>query len=154
KPTGTGMRDVPPPTQDEVGAVARRLGVDPSAAGASLVREKRCSACHPGLGKDPVPDVPLALGGDDHRGCLSGRSLPSFTVAPRTRKALAAYQAVAAREKHPSPFTTRQMLIEHLGCVRCHQRDSDRQPPLEAIGSTLGGAWLQTVPFQRTPRLT
>ncbi len=25
---------------------------------------------------------------------------------------------------------------------------------IEAIGSTLGGAWLQSVPFQRTPRLT
>ena len=40
------------------------------------------------------------------------------------------------------------------GCVRCHQRDSDRPPPIEEIGSTLGGAYLQELPFQRTPRLT
>src|SRR5207248_2461077 len=55
---------------------------------------------------------------------------------------------------HPSPFASRQRVLEHLGCVRCHQHDSDRPPAIEAIGSTLGGAWLQNVTLQRTPRLT
>src|SRR5262249_8177076 len=40
------------------------------------------------------------------------------------------------------------------GCVRCHQRDTDRPPPIEEAGSTLGGAFLEDLPFQRTPRLT
>jgi len=62
--------------------------------------------------------------------------------------------AIAPKEKHSSPFFARQQRLTHLGCVRCHQRDSDRSPPIESIGSTLGGASLQAVPFQRTPRLS
>src|SRR5439155_4881493 len=40
------------------------------------------------------------------------------------------------------------------GCARCHQRDSNRPAPLEEIGRSLGGGFLQTIPYQRTPRLT
>src|SRR5205814_9532018 len=75
-------------------------------------------------------------------------------VDASTREAIAAFRSVAAREVHASPFQSRQRLLARLGCVRCHQRNSDRPPPLESIGSTLGGAMLQTIPFQRTPRLT
>ena len=131
-----------PPTVEEIAAVARRLGVRGSAAsGAALLREKRCAQCHPSLGASIPANIPIKAI-DDSRGCLSGRSLPHFRVEVPTRKAIVAYQAVAAREKYPSPFAGRQRLLNHLGCVRCHQRDSDRPPPIEAIGSTLGGAWL------------
>jgi glucose/arabinose dehydrogenase/cytochrome c2 len=141
------------PTTEEIDEVARRLGTSGrDAAGAALLREKRCTECHPGPDPAAPPDVPLKASAE--AGCLSGRSLPRFAIDGPTRMALAAYRAVAAREKHPSAFAARQRQIERLGCVRCHQRDSDRQPAIEAAGSTLGGAWLQYVPFQRTPRLT
>jgi glucose/arabinose dehydrogenase/mono/diheme cytochrome c family protein len=152
KPTRAEPPAVPPPTPDEINVVSRRLRVRGVAAtAAALLAEKHCAACHPGLGQTLPADVPLT---DDRRGCLSGRSLPRFTVDAPRRQALAAYRSVAAREKYPSAFASRQRLLEHHGCVRCHQRDSDLPPPLEAVGSTLGGAWLQEVPFQRTPRLT
>jgi glucose/arabinose dehydrogenase/cytochrome c551/c552 len=145
---------VEPPTTDEINEVSRRLGVRGVAAiGAALVREKRCACCHPGLGDSIPAEVQLKVP-DDQRGCLAGGSVPRFTVDGPTRKAFAAYRAVAGKDKHPSPFASRQRLLEHLGCVRCHQRDSDRPPPLEVIGSTLGGSGLESVPFQRTPRLT
>src|SRR5262249_26071742 len=110
-------------------------------------------ACHPGLGSSLPADIPLPAS-QESGGCLSGRSLPRFTAHPQTQKGIAAYRAIAAREKHVSPFWSRQRLIEHFRCVRCHQRDGDRPPPLETVSSTLGGAGLQYLPFQRTPRLT
>jgi hypothetical protein len=143
-----------PPTSEEIQAVSRRLGAHGRGdTAAALVREKRCAQCHPGLGPSTPAEIPLKDGGES-RGCLSERALPRFRVDGPTRKAIAAYQAVAVRETHSSPFANRQRLLDHLGCVRCHQRDSDRPSPLEAIGSTLGGAWLEYLPFQRTPRLT
>src|SRR5262249_35861977 len=72
----------------------------------------------------------------------------------REISALATYIPLAAREKYPSPFADRQHRLTQAGCVRCHQRDSDRPPPAEEIGNTLGGAFLQELPFLRTPRLT
>jgi glucose/arabinose dehydrogenase len=154
KPNAAIARNVEPPSAAEIRAVTRRLGTsDVHAAGATLIHQKRCAACHPGLGAVTPVDEPL-MAADPGRGCLSGRSVPRFTVDTATREAIAAYQTVATQEKHPSPFAARQGLIAHLGCLRCHQRDSDRPPPIEAIGSTLGSAWLQEIPFQRTPRLS
>src|SRR5262249_15112525 len=128
-----------PPKPEEVRAVSRRLGAHgPGETGAALVREKRCAVCHPGLGPGIPADVPL-VAADGSRGCLSGGTLPRFTVDEPTRRAVAAYRAVASREKYPSPFASRQRLLAHLGCAHCHQRDGDRPPPIEAIGSTLGG---------------
>src|SRR5262249_17266725 len=69
-------------------------------------------------------------------------------------KAHADYRKAAEQEKHLSPFADRQNQLARAGCVKCHQRDSDRAPPIEDIGSTLGGAFLQEVPYMRTPRLT
>lgn len=144
--------EVEPPTADEIATVVRRLGAkDASEAATALVRAKRCAECHPGLGKSDPADSPLTA---KEGGCLSGKMLPRYTLDAPTREAVAAYQTVAAREKHPSPFNDRQRLLTHLGCARCHARDGDRPSPLEAAGSTLGGAMLQNVPFQRTPRLT
>src|SRR5262249_49518981 len=108
---------------------------------------------HPGIGPTQADDVPIKAA-EDTRGCLSGKTLPRYTIDPATAKAIAAYRAVASRETHPAPFESRKRLIERAGCLRCHQRDSDRPPPLEEAGSTLGGAYLQYLPFQRTPRLT
>ncbi|MBL8793086.1 MAG: hypothetical protein JNM56_04215, partial [Planctomycetia bacterium] len=142
------------PTAAEVAAVVKRLKVrDRAAAGAALLREKRCGECHSGLGVNQAADVPLTI--QDHAsGCLSGKSLPRFNVNDADRAALLAYRAVAANEKYASPFEARRRQLERAGCIRCHQRDSDRPPPIEEVGSTLGGAYLQTIPFQRTPKLS
>lgn len=152
KPRQEKSTSVNPPSPQEVHALFRRLRASGRDAVVALFREKGCARCHPGLGPSDPAGVPLVkIGGE--RGCLSGASGPRFNLDAATQKAIAAYLAIAAREKHPSPFAGRQRLIEHLGCQRCHARDSERPPPIEAIGSTLGGAWLQDVPFQRTPRL-
>src|SRR5207244_1786997 len=57
------------------------------------------------------------------------------------------------REKYPSPFAARQERLARAGCVQCHQRDTDRSPPIEVAGSKLGGGFLAELPFLRTPRL-
>src|SRR5262249_55161676 len=79
-----------PPTATELRAVSRRLSAhSPAAAGAALVRAKCCAACHPGLGPGTPADVPLPAA-EDGRGCLSGRSVPRYTLAPPVREAVAA----------------------------------------------------------------
>jgi len=100
-----------------------------------------------------VPDVSLTAT-DDRNGCLSGKSLPRFTIDRPTQESINAYRPIAVREKYPSAFASRQRLVEHLGCVRCHQRDSDRPSPLETAGSTLGSSMLMVIPYQRAPRLS
>jgi glucose/arabinose dehydrogenase len=70
------------------------------------------------------------------------------------KKELSSYLKVAARERHPSAFEARQRALARAGCVRCHALDSERPSPLEEVGSQLGGAWLQMVPFLRAPRLS
>lgn len=152
KPTETPLPSAP--TAEEMRTALRRLGVpNRNAAAGFLIRQKRCAQCHPGLGAGVPDDVPLTAN-EDTRGCLSGRTLPRFTIDSATRKAIAAYRTVANRERHPSPFAARQRQLERAGCLRCHQRDTDRAPPVEQVGSTLGGGFLAEVPFQRTPRLT
>jgi glucose/arabinose dehydrogenase len=142
------------PSTEEINALARRLKVHGAqAAGEALLQEKHCTACHPGLGSTLPARVPIRTRGEA-AGCLSGRTLPRFTWDEATRKELAAYEAVAAQEKYPSPFEERRQLVERAGCFRCHARDSDRPSPLEQAGSTLGGAYLQYLPYQRVPRLT
>jgi mono/diheme cytochrome c family protein len=153
-PPSTDLPDNQPPTKEELAAVLRRLNArTPEAAGAALLRERRCASCHAGLGDTLPVDVPLAQPGE-RAGCLSGKGSPRFPLAAETAKAVDAYRRVAGLEKHPSPFAARQRQLERAGCLRCHQRDSDRPPPIEEIASTLGGAHLQSLPFQRTPRLT
>jgi mono/diheme cytochrome c family protein len=140
-----------PPRDEEIEAVRKRLGVkDASAAGAALLREKRCVKCHVGLGPTEPSSVPIKT----LEGCLTGRSGPRFVLNAEQRAALRAYLSIAVHERHPSPFAERQRQLEKAGCVRCHQRDSDKPSPLETASSSLGGAYLQYVPFQRTPRLT
>lgn len=144
----------PAPAAEEIQAALRRLGVrNQSAAAVALMRQKRCAQCHPGLGAGLPDEVPLTEN-QDARGCLSDRTLPRFTIDSATRKAIAAYRAVASREHHLSSFEARQRQLERAGCLRCHQRDTDRAPPIEQVGSTLGGSLLEQVPFQRTPRLS
>ncbi|HEV3257632.1 MAG TPA: hypothetical protein VG013_12170, partial [Gemmataceae bacterium] len=154
KPAATGSSTGRPPTAAETQDLARRLEVGGrAAAAAALVRDKGCAQCHTGIGQSMPLDVRLAIG-DDRRGCLAGKTTPHFAVDRETRRAIAAYRALAAREKYPAPFETRRRLLEQCGCVRCHQRDSDRPPPIEEVGSTMGGSGLEVVPYQRTPRLT
>jgi glucose/arabinose dehydrogenase/mono/diheme cytochrome c family protein len=147
--------DEPPedaPKADELQEAFRRLGArDTTSAAATLLHDKGCSACHTGLGESKSRDVPIrTIDG----GCPTGKTGPQFSLPAETQRALAAYLSVAPRERHPSPFTDRQHRLVRAGCVRCHQRDTDRPPPIEAVGGTLGGAHLQEVPFLRTPRLT
>jgi len=147
-------REAVAPTQEEMTRVARRLGVrGAKAAGEALVREKRCAACHPGVGHETVAET-LITATDDRNGCLSGKTLPRFTLDRPTHDSIKAYRGVAAKDKYPSAFVSRQRLVAHLGCVRCHQRDSDRPSPLEIAGSTLGSSMLMVIPYQRAPRLT
>jgi glucose/arabinose dehydrogenase/mono/diheme cytochrome c family protein len=149
KPSAPPAADAP--SAGEIQQVFVRLGVrDRSAAAVALLRTNGCNSCHPGLGPTLPLDVPVKSAG----GCLIGKSSPRFTMDASARSALTAYLAVAGREKHLSPFTARQERLARAGCVRCHQRDSDRPPPIEQVGSTLGGGFLQEIPFQRTPRLT
>ncbi|MCE9534354.1 MAG: hypothetical protein K8T89_25010 [Planctomycetes bacterium] len=143
-----------PPTEDEIKAVSKTLKISERAdVGAALVAAKRCAQCHEGLGQSVPRNIPL-VADPKERGCLSDKTLPSFKLEPAAHKAITAYLPTAVSEKHPSLFASRQRLVEHLGCVKCHQRDSDRPSSLEATGSTLGGAWLWNIPFQRAPRLS
>src|SRR5262249_39430869 len=149
--TSRVVKETSPPTREEIQTVSQRLKVTGIAeAATALLREKRCAVCHPGLGKSDPADLPVGLG---KRGCLSGHSLPRFAVNESIRRAVAAFQAVASEEKYPSPFMERQRQLERAGCVRCHQRDTDQLSPLEKAATTLGGSGLETVPFQRVPRL-
>ena len=137
--------------------MGRRLGVsgrNPAAVATALMGEHGCTACHPGLGPTTPRDVPIRAEG--RPGCLAGQGdrVPRYAIDAPTREALTAYLEVASSEVHPSPFAARQGQLARAGCVRCHQRDSDRPPPIEEIGRSLGGAFLQTIPYQRTPRLS
>jgi mono/diheme cytochrome c family protein len=155
KPVAASAPADAPVRPEEIARVVRRLKVaNQEAAGPALVREKGCLHCHPGLGKETRTDIPLKAAGKEPRGCLAGKTLPRFNLGEQTRRALAAYLAVAGREKHPSEFEAGQRRLRHLGCWRCHQRDGDRPAPLEEIGRTLWTPWLYRLPFQRTPRLT
>src|SRR5205823_2577599 len=87
-------------------------------------------------------------------GCLSGKTLPHFTVDEATHQALAAYRSVADRERYPSAFEARQERSRSCSCLRCHQRDSDRPAPIEDIGSKQWTIFNASLPFQRTPPLT
>jgi cytochrome c551/c552 len=140
-----------PPNAKEIQDAVKRLGArDATSAALKLIESKGCTSCHPGLGETRPRDVPIKSA----EGCLTGKSGPRFALTADARKELAAYLAVAGRETHASPFVARQEKLARAGCVQCHQRDTDRPPPIEEAGSKLGGAFLMELPFQRTPRLT
>ncbi|MBM3999701.1 MAG: hypothetical protein FJ297_09220 [Planctomycetes bacterium] len=158
--------DDPRPSDDELADLRRTLGADSADDLARRVLlARRCHACHaiPG-GEEPVADIPLRAGATldrsaplDH--CLGDRPssdarYPRFAMNERQRERLAAYAAVRPEERTMSESDTRSRTLDWLGCARCHQRDTDRAPPIERIGATIGGAWLQRLPYQKTPRLT
>jgi mono/diheme cytochrome c family protein len=126
---------------------------DGSAAAVALLREKGCTRCHPGLGPVETAHVPVRTWGE-HAGCLSSKTLPRFVLTEKNCLDLVAFGKSGPLIRHASPFADRQRHLERSGCVRCHQRDTDRPAPLELASSKLGGSNLETVPFQRTPRLT
>src|SRR5262245_40936141 len=141
-----------PPTAKEIQDAARRLGTrDARSAATALLRDTGCTSCHLGLGDSRPRDLPIK---NLTAGCLGEQGGVRYAFDAETRTALAAYLEVSDKEKHPSPFADRQRQLAQAGCVQCHQRDNDRPPPIEAAGSRLGGAFLQELPFQRTPRLT
>ncbi|HLH28630.1 MAG TPA: hypothetical protein VKW77_06915, partial [Acidimicrobiales bacterium] len=132
-----------PVTPAEIDAVAGRLGVKGlEAAGAALLAEKRCAACHDG----PAADVPIRKAGPDCAG-------PRFALTDLSRREIEAYLAVAAREVHPSDFERRRRDFARAGCLRCHALHSERPSPLEEVGSVQGGSGLELVPYLKTPRL-
>jgi cytochrome c551/c552 len=142
----TELPAVEAPKLEELQAAFKKLGArDQASAAAVLMRDKGCTACHTGLGESRPRDVPIK----DRQADCRGAGFAKDTIQDAW-----AYLAVAAKEKHPSPFAERQHRLKRAGCVQCHQRDTDRAPPIEEIGSTLGGAFLQEIPYLRTPRLT
>ncbi len=142
-----------PPSAKEIQDTVRRLGVrDARTAAANLIHAKGCSSCHSGLGDTLPQDVPIQR--VENSGCLGDQSGPRFAYDASVRQSLAAYLAVAKLEKYPSLFAARQRRLVRAGCMQCHQRDSDRLAPIEEAGSKLGGAFLEELPFLRTPRLT
>ena len=148
----TELPAIEAPTAKEIQDTIRRLGArDARAAASNLLRDKGCASCHTGLGETLPRDLPIK---SIDAGCLGAKTGPRFAMSAAERQAMAAYLAVAAQEKHTSPFVARQAKLARAGCVQCHQRDSDRSPPIEEAGSRLGGAFLQELPFLRTPRLT
>jgi mono/diheme cytochrome c family protein len=140
------------PDAKEIQDAVRRLGArDARTAAANLLRDKGCVSCHTGLGESLPRELVVKNVG---AGCVGDRPTVRFTFSAETIKSIKAYLAVAAEEKHASPFAARQQRLARAGCVQCHQRDSDRPPPIEEAGSRLGGAFLQETPFLRTPRLS
>jgi mono/diheme cytochrome c family protein len=149
KPTELAAQEAP--TAAELQEAIRRLGArDARSAATNLLTSKGCVSCHTGLGDAKPRDVPIKK---LDAGCL-GETGPKFAFDASTREAIAKYLAIASTEKHASPFAARQQKLKLAGCTQCHSRDSDRLSPLEEAGSKLGGAFLQELPFLRTPRLT
>jgi mono/diheme cytochrome c family protein len=147
-----GMANAEAVSDDDVREVIRSLGAhDRSSAAIALMNVRGCASCHTGLGPSISADVPIK---QTDRGCLADHGRARYVLDDSTRADIAAYTAVAPRENHPSAFFDHKRRLDRAGCVRCHQRDSERPPPIEAIGSGLGGAFLQVVPYQRTPRLS
>ncbi len=95
-------------------------------------RSGDCKRCH---------QAPIPMKGD---ACAGGGVIDD---------AVRAWLAVAPLETRPSPIEGRRRMLDSLGCARCHVREGQRTSPLEDASSTLGGAWLQHVPFMKTPRL-
>lgn len=142
---------VQPPAEADLAAALKRLdAADARAAGTKLLVQKGCIACHPGLGDAKAEDRPIRRA---DAGCL-GDSGPRFRLSDAERSSLAVFVKSSADEVHRSPFFERQRLLMRAGCVQCHQRDSDRAPPIEQAGSRLGGAFLQELPYLKSPRLT
>src|SRR6185503_183631 len=153
KPRAGGAPQDAPPSREEIEAASRRAGAEnPEAAGEALIRAKRCGRCHPGLPEPAAAEVSLAAPYPG-KGCLSGKTLPRFALDPETRRVLDRYLAEARLDRHPSAFDSGRRLLDRHGCFRCHARDAERPSPLEEAASTAGGSLLETVPFQRTPRL-
>jgi cytochrome c551/c552 len=142
--------DVPPveaPKPEEVQEMIKKIGSrDLNAAAVGLIQVRGCASCHTGLGESKPRDVPIQ--GD------AGDSCRKVKYPDAAGKAFAAYRKVAPQEKYLSPFADRQNRLARAGCVQCHQCDTDRPSALEDVSSSLGGAFLQEVPFLRTPRLT
>jgi cytochrome c551/c552 len=142
------------PSPEEIASVLRRLAAkDHREAAEALIREKRCGSCHAGLPEPTRRDLTI-VAWEEARGCLSAAGRPRFAIEGESKRDLVLYLAAAGQERHPSPFAARQRRLAHFGCWHCHARDTLRPPPLEEAGSTLGGSNLETVPYQRSPRLT
>jgi len=114
-----------------------------SAPNEALLREKRCAQCHEQV--EPI-SIPIQAPGD----CRG----PRFALGEPAKKEIAAYLAVAARDRHRSEVDNRRRKFDRAGCVRCHSRDSERPSSLEQAGSVLGGSNLQMIPFLKAPRLS
>src|SRR5262249_28990835 len=108
KPTEVPAVESPKP--QELQEAFKRLGVrDQSSAAAVLLKDKGCTACHPGLGDTRPRDIRIP----DHygAGCPTGQGGVRYSLPRRYGEIewdLQAYCYVAPRETHPSPFAERQ----------------------------------------------
>lgn len=143
-----------PGEQELIEVMALYRAENLSDAAEKIIQAKRCNACHPGAWPKEVNGVPLPQQWSWHQGCLEGQHGPRFAFPQEARQPLQQFLWQGQRELGPSAFLQRQRQLQRRGCLRCHQRDTDESPPLEQVAATLGGAWLQRVPYQRTPRLT
>ncbi|MFO0822638.1 MAG: hypothetical protein U0792_05875 [Gemmataceae bacterium] len=130
------------PKPEELQAAFKRIGArDVTSSAAVFLKDKGCTACHTGLGESRPRDIPLKE--PKGWGC-SGVNYP-LGEPPHdgrgvVRKFAGLYAKIASQDKHPSPYFERQQRLAQAGCVRCHQRDTDKPAAIEEIGSTLGGA--------------
>lgn len=138
------------PTPEMLATIRKSLNAsDDRTAAQKLLTAKGCQACHSGLGESVPLDHPIRT---PLSGCLTEGK--HFRLSKKEQEALRLFMENTKGEHPPSPVVQRQRRLEQANCMRCHQRDTERPPAIEAIGSTLGGAHLQEVPFLRTPRLT
>ena len=155
-PRRTRTPTEPQPTPEEVSALARRLGVsarDRQAIASALLAEKGCTSCHIGLGPSLPRRIPIHSPGG--RGCLSGSGLPRYEIDAPTREAILAYLKVAGRETIPvarSPTASAGSSGPDASAATSGTRIV--RPRSSGSARPWAGAFLQSLPYQRTPRLT
>ncbi len=137
--------------EEEIAALQRELGASSLEAAADLlIRRKRCAACHEGLEPGEESDVPVRRASS---GCPGTATLPRFSLAESERAALTAYLEVASLERHRAPREEGLRLLKRHRCGQCHAHAGLRPPPIEEVGATLGGSYLERIPYLRSPRL-
>ena len=148
-------KSVAPVAAQELHALVQRLGLpakpEMEKLGRAVMEDKGCAGCHPGLWKEGPQEISIR---NVARGCLSGETLPRFSLDGATRGAIKAYLTVSRSETQPSSFQARRRLIDRSGCLRCHTRDTDQASEMERIGGRLDTPLLPRLPYQRVPSLT
>ncbi len=142
-----------PPNNEELRRVLHDYESTTLADAAQQILSRRgCGACHLTETALAFPKIDVTLS-PEPKGCVAGQGKVRFVLSAADQNTIWEFLRRQANEHNDAPFYWRQRQLERLGCWRCHQRDTDEPPPVEQIGATLGGAWLQRIPYQRTPKL-